>query len=77
MDGSPIQKTKFFLKTKNKFSNTISLQKLFTHEEKFKVHASADVGFISYEPRDLNYEYAAWSSRKFFDSGALWDSSSM
>jgi len=58
----------FFEKTKNKFPNTIyHSQKLFTHEEKFKVHASADVGFIFYEPRDLNYEYAAWSSGKFFD----------
>ena len=40
---------------------------LYSHEEKYKVHSSADVGFIFYEPRDINFKYAAWASGKFFD----------
>lgn len=65
----PYSKDKMhFEKAQNKFAETIFLsEKLFSHKEKFKVHASADVGFIYYEPRDINYKYAAWSSGKFFD----------
>ena len=58
----------FFEKVKEKFPETVyHSEKLFSHEEKFKIHTSADVGFIFYEPRDINYEYAVWSSGKFFD----------
>ena len=65
----PYQKDReFFAKVKDKFPETVyHSEKLFSHEEKFKIHTSADVGFIFYEPRDINYEYAVWSSGKFFD----------
>lgn len=38
-----------------------------THDEKFKVFSSADIGLIYYKPINLNLKYAAWSSGKFFD----------
>ena len=65
----PYQKDQdHFEKVQKKFPDTVyRSEKLFSHEEKFKIHTSADVGFIYYEPRDINYEYASWSSGKFFD----------
>ncbi len=41
--------------------------KPLTHDEKFKVFSSADIGLIYYKPINLNLKYAAWSSGKFFD----------
>ena len=38
-----------------------------SHDEKFKIYSSADIGFIHYSPQNLNLKYAAWSSGKFFD----------
>ncbi len=65
----PYQKDQdHFEKVQKEFPETVyRSKKIFSHEEKFKIHTSADVGFIYYEPRDINYEYASWSSGKFFD----------
>ncbi len=41
--------------------------KTLSHNKKFDIFASADIGLIYYEPEDLNLKYAAWSSGKFFD----------
>ena len=57
-----------FMMIKRKYPDIVFYSdKLFSYEEKFKLHMSSDIGLIYYEPRDVNYINAAWSSGKFFD----------
>ncbi|PLY08717.1 MAG: hypothetical protein C0626_12780 [Arcobacter sp.] len=63
----PNDKFRKYILSKVDDKNIFLSEDIIPFSEKYKIFSSADFGYISYNPLDLNLKYAAGSSGKLFD----------